>query len=99
MKTMCYCIYCPRHPLFENRHNLDCPAGWTVGRAIYGKEALVGKEVNCLNPDSAAFDNFNLNPEDFEYEITAYGDGLSMTGCMEDGIEIWGYCKNERCIG
>lgn len=97
MKTTCYCIYCPHHPLFEKRHDIKFPTGFFVGEFIReGYEA--GVEVDCLQPDSPAFSELNIDPDDYEFPKTAYGDGSSQTGFSGHGFEIQAYCDNEEYV-
>jgi hypothetical protein len=103
MKTTCYCIYCKHHPLFEQRNELSTLTGWTVGKMIYKLEYVQqGKEVDCLEPVTDAYDYsvLDLNPiEEYEFETTAYNDGCSETGFEINGdgfdLKVYACCKNE----
>ena len=56
----------------------------------------LGKAVECLLPVSSAFDDFDLEPSDFEYETTAYDDGYAATGVDENSYRIYAACGNEE---
>ncbi len=97
MKTKCYCVGCPKHPLFENRHNYVFYTGFDVGDTIWKNEDLVqGADVDCLEPVSDAFDDLDINPEEHDFPITAYGDGNSITGFDGRGYTIVANCENEE---
>lgn len=97
MKTKCYCIYCKYHPLHAEREKFDTLAGWHVGDWIWDKKYLEqGKNVDCLDPQSDAFDFLMDGPCDFDYPVTAYGDGLAVTGFDEDDLKVNGYCAKEK---
>lgn len=98
MKTTCYCIYCPNHPQFEERHTLGSPVtGFTASKTIWQDKYNSHKaEVDCLLPQSDAFYVHNLDPEDFNYPTTAYGDGCSETGFYNYyGLTLYATCGNE----
>ena len=57
-----------------------------------------GVTVNCLKPESRAFDEFDIDPELEEFPVTAYGDGASMTGFERDGITLYATCGNEGYV-
>ena len=97
MKTKCYCVHCPTHPLFEKRRELDFPVGWTVGKVIWNPNELEsGADVDCLTPESSAFDELYIDSEDIEYPITAYNDGSAETGFSGRAYEIRAYCGSEE---
>ena len=97
MRTICYCVYCPKHPLFEKRNNLRPLTGWSVGDVIYNEKYLKqGKEVDCLEPVSDAFSELDVDPKDHLFPITAYGDGVAFTGFDGRGYEITAQCENEE---
>lgn len=97
MNTKCFCIFCKHHPLHENKKDFkDWLTGWEPGSLSYTKYKSQGKDVNCLQPVSDAFDNLGRNPSDFEYPITAYGDGLAETGVSEVSFTIFAICENEQ---
>lgn len=97
MKTKCYCVGCPKHPLFENRHSYVFYTGFDVGDTIWKKEDLVqGVDVDCLEPVSDAFDDLDINPKEHDFPITAYGDGCSITGFDGRGYTIVANCENEE---
>ena len=98
MNTECYCVHCPKHPLFEDRGTIEFPVGWYVGKSMSENERKSGRFVNCLKPCSAAFDTFSLSANDFYYQTTAYGDGLAITGLIEEGIELYAWCENESYV-
>lgn len=99
MKTKCYCIFCPKHPLFEKQKeywNCGRIAGWHSNMPMpIGFNSEVGMDVDCLNPESDAFYDLGIDSEDCEFKITAYGDGLAETGFLGDGFGIDAYCANE----
>ena len=95
MKTKCYCVGCKKHPLHNKRNELG---KWFTGyhpeNFVESKFEVQGADVDCLKPESAAEDYLRL--EDFEYPITAYGDGAAITGCALPGITIFANCGNEE---
>jgi len=97
MKTKCYCIFCKNHP-FNATQNLfeDWKTGWDVGDFIESKYEKTSAEVDCLTPDSDAFDELNLEPKNIHFPITAYGDGYAVTGFEGNGFTIYATCKNEK---
>ena len=96
MKTKCYCVYCPKHPLYEERYEIVFPRGYEPGNLIWGEADESGREVDCLKPGSEAFFELDIEPEDYEYPITAYGDGCSITGFQGEGFTVYATCMNER---
>jgi hypothetical protein len=97
MKTKCYCVGCKRHPLHDKRKELSpWVVGWEPDRIIFGENAKSqGAEVDCLEPVSGAFSHLVGEIDDYEYPITAYGDGCSITGFQEDGMTVVATCGNE----
>ncbi len=96
MKTKCYCIFCKKHPLHDKQKEFkDWLTGWDVGNFIDSKYNETCAEVNCLNPDSDAFDELDLTPSNLRFPITAYGDGFAVTGFEGNGFTIYASCKNE----
>ena len=98
MKTKCYCVFCPKHPLFKRQAEFSGKriAGWHSNMFMplsFAEEA--GADVTCLDPKSDAFYELNIEPEDHEFKTTAYGDGGSETGFSGMGYEIDAYCGNE----
>jgi hypothetical protein len=59
------------------------------------EEQRQAAEVACLSPSIGAFDELGLDPLDFSFPITAYGDGCSMTGIRGSRYEIEAVCLNE----
>ena len=98
MKTTCYCIYCSKHPLNSVRKGLKCLTGWDVGDFIDSEYEDQGKKVSCLKPMSNAFDELNIDPADWKFPVTAYRDGISITGFEGRGFEISANCENEDYI-
>ena len=100
-KTRCYCILCPRHPLYAHRkdNDIEIVTGWRAGRMIYRPEQeRTGANVECLEPDSYAFDELDVDPRWLEFPITAYNDGASETAATGTGYEISATCGNETYI-
>lgn len=95
MRTICYCTYCPKHPLFEQRKSLPVITGWSVGHYIESN-VKVGRLVDCLSPASSAFDELDIIPEDNVFPITAYNDGGSETGFEGRSYLIRAYCEDEE---
>lgn len=98
MKTRCYCTYCPNHPKFEQRHSLGSPpTGFCAGRYIPSNFAPHGAEVDCLQPVSKAFGfPWELDPNDFDYPVTAYGDGSAESGMDTAWLTLYAGCGNEK---
>ena len=95
MKTMCFCVGCKKHPLHEQRDEFDWLNGWRPGRIIYEEEyKKQGIDVDCLEPGGSIFDF--LSKEDYEFPITAYGDGMAITGFSNGSMIATAYCKNEE---
>ncbi|MGB0600377.1 MAG: hypothetical protein ACPGLY_27180 [Rubripirellula sp.] len=94
MKTRCHCIFCPKHP--KHGEKLKYPTAWDPLKWILGNERESGAEVDCLEPASEAFWEFDIEPDGHEFPVTAYGDGCSMTGFHKDGITLYATCKNEE---
>lgn len=97
-KTVCWCIGCTHHPLHHKRKEFNWITGWEPGEIIFaiGKDQEQGKEVDCLFPISDAFYDLDLDPEKFTYPITAYGDGLAITGHQGRGFVLYANCDNEN---
>ena len=95
MDTICYCTYCKHHPLHDQRKELPVVTGWQAGKVIM-RHSDLGRPVTCLLPVSSAFDDLNLEPSDFEYDITAYDDGYAATGVDENSYRIYAACGNEK---
>lgn len=96
MKTTCYCIGCKKHPLHEKRNEFEWLSGWSVGDYIPFKYKEQGKQVNCLIPDGESFEQLDLDPDDFDYPITAYDDGFAATGVDTYGYTLRLYCNQEE---
>ena len=99
MKTRCYCIFCPKHPKHSQRNNLGKPfLSYSVERWIGKDYEHQASDVDCLDPKSDAFEmHFFLDAEDFEYPITAYGNGASETGFYNcSGLTLYATCGNEE---
>jgi hypothetical protein len=99
MKTKCYCVFCSKHPLYEMRNEQKILTGFEPGCWIYDGDYPSGREVNCLYPESDFFGEFDADPEEFEYPETAYGDGVSQTGCIRTGYAVFANCGNEDYEG
>ncbi len=98
MNTKCYCTYCPNHPKFAQRHTLGSPVtGYSPLKYNpddnYDAHAA---EVNCLKPMSISIDNGTIDPDDYDFPITAYGDGCSMTGFNGSDLVLFAHCANEE---
>lgn len=99
MKTKCYCVGCPKHPLFNERHDFKFYTGFYIGDTIWKEEYLIqGRDVDCLEPVSDAFYDLDISPEEHDFPITAYGDGGSITGFSGRGYEIFANCENEEYV-
>lgn len=98
MKTRCYCIFCPKHPKHSQRNNLgEILTGYSADKTIIGDYEHQASEVDCLNPRSDAFVMHDLDPDDFKYPITAYGDGCSETGFYYHfALTLYATCGNEE---
>jgi len=100
MKTICYCIFCPNHPLFERREEFSSKgkiSGWRANTFMpLGFVKEMGVKVDCLAPDSEAFDALDIDPEDIEWETCAYNDGCAETGYQGHGYDLYAYCENEE---
>lgn len=96
MKTECHCLFCPKHPLHSQRKKLKAPTGYNPTKIVFGSK--VGKEVDCLIPQSDAFDEFDIDYVSEDFPTTAYGDGTSMTGFERDGITLYATCRNEEYV-
>ena len=99
MKTKCFCVYCSNHPLYNERNNLPVVVGWTLDRMIFGDCARTGVDVECLQPESDAFFELDISPDEHEFPITAYGDGSSNTGFEGMGYVVHAYCSKEDYEG
>lgn len=98
MKTRCYCVYCPHHPLFEKRAEIEFPVGWNPVDGVWWhpKYEQAGADVECLEPVSDAFSELNVDAEDLEFEKTAYDDGNAVTGYAESSYVLLAICGNEE---
>lgn len=95
MKTKCYCIFCKNHPLY-NSNIIDWKTGWDVGDFIESKYESTSAEVECLSPESNAFNELEIEPTDIRFPITAYGDGYAVTGFEGNGFTIYAFCEDEE---
>jgi len=97
MKTTCYCIFCKKHPLHGQKFE-EWVVGWYPGKFLYNdhEERKTGVGVDCLEPDETIFYDYEIDMEQFEFPITAYGDGYALTGFSEPGIEMTTWCLNEE---
>jgi hypothetical protein len=98
LKTKCYCVFCINHPLHNKQKEFkEVLTGYYPEVGFIGSEFNEqGKEVNCLKPISDAFYDLGREPEDFEWKVTAYGDGCAITGVEVPGFTIFAYCGNEE---
>ncbi len=54
------------------------------------------QEVNCLEPVCEAITDGIIDPLDYDFPTTAYGDGISQTGFDQvGGLSLFAYCGNE----
>ena len=95
MKTKCYCIGCKLHPLHDKRGKLPWYVGWDIHRITMRDYSDSAADVNCLKPESKFFDEFLSDPGDFDWPVTAYGDGEADTGHDAEGFTIYAVCGNE----
>jgi hypothetical protein len=95
MKTTCYCIGCKLHPLHNKRSELSWVTGWDLNHFIYSKYDASAADVDCLVPESDAFGELDVYPEDHEFLVTAYGDDISLTGFEGSGYQIYATCGSE----
>jgi len=93
VKTRCYCIYCPRHPLHEQQGSMKAVSDFQPYKMIFMAEG--GADVDCLDPKSDAYESYDIDPSDEEYPYTAYGDENSVTGFTSNGITLYATCGNE----
>lgn len=97
MRSKCYCTSCPNHPKFSQRHSLgNPPTGYRADRYFGDRFEVHEAEVDCLQPVSQAFEDYLLDPTDFDYPITAYGDGEAVTGYTSFYLTIHAGCDNEQ---
>lgn len=97
MKTKCYCTSCPNHPKFKQRHELGSPpTGFRANYSIPYNFDPHAAEVDCLKPVSQAFEDYFLEPDEFDYPLTAYGDGEAVTGYYSWWLTLNAGCDNER---
>lgn len=97
MRTKCYCTSCKNHPKFEQNALLGYPpTGFLPDRYIDDRYEPHAAEVDCLKPVSDAFERYFLDPEDFEYPVTAYGDGSAETGFSSNCLVLYAGCGNEQ---
>ena len=97
MKTRCYCVKCKKHPLDSTKFN-KYMTGFHEGSIILSEYEIQGMEVDCFDPVLVASFDFGLNPYDFEFSKTAYGNGVSLTFTMHDGKAVYATCGNEELI-
>ena len=100
MKTNCFCVFCSKHPLYNQREHAH--TGFRDGRGISEKHLNDGARVECLEPEAFKECQRLLDGDESEYEypITAYGDGISVAvGKMIYSSNIEAYCKNEDYKG
>ncbi len=54
------------------------------------------REVDCLEPVCEAITDGIIDPLDYDFPTTAYGDGISQTGFDRvGGLSLFAYCGNE----
>ncbi len=98
MKTNCYCTSCKNHPKHEQRAFLGFPpVGYAADKHPpefeFEQHAAV---VDCLKPVCFAIEDGAIDPDDFLFPITAYGDGASETGFYYQGcLTLLANCGNE----
>jgi hypothetical protein len=101
-KTHCFCVYCPHHPLFEKRSELprimdDFDVSYGIIDPVIKAQ---GADVECLKFESDAFEDLDLNKDDFDFPQTGYQDGSSLSGVFKlFSYELIGYCGNESYAG
>ena len=101
-KTTCYCIYCSKHPLYEKYKDDPNPfTGYkpSMGFAWMATHKHHAADVECLEPSSDAFDEMGIHHSELDFEITAYGDGGSITGFDAGSWVITAHCDNEDYKG
>jgi len=98
MKTKCYCFWCKKHPLHSEKDKITSrESGEVVGFNNYPHiNSQLGRDVNCLEPISNAFDELSIDPKDFDWNYTSYGDGSSYTEVDGGSFQISAICKNEE---
>jgi len=95
MKTKCYCAYCTKHPLYGKTKDIKVPTGFGTNSFVNGE---VGVEVDCLKPIAEILD-YELDAENYEYPVTAYGDGIAVTVFDVRGQALMANCENEDYDG
>lgn len=97
MKTRCYCIHCPNHPKFKIRTTFNrCVTGFGMGRFIMPEYDEQSATVNCLKPVCEAIEQEIIDLNEYDFPVTAYGDGASTTGFYHVGGLTHATCSNER---
>ena len=85
------------HPKFEQNALLGYPpTGFRAGSFISNRYEHHASQVDCLKPISDAFEDYFLDPEDFDYPITAYGDGSAETGFRSNSLVLYAGCGSEE---
>lgn len=98
MKTSCYCIFCHNHPKFSQRYSLGVPVtGYSPLKYNPNSDHDSHKaEVDCLEPHSPSIENGTIDPDDYDFPVTAYGDGISQTGFYNNDLVLFACCVNEK---
>jgi hypothetical protein len=91
--------------LYSVKANLKLLTGYEPGDYI-DSTTFTGAIVECLVPIGDVFIDLGIDPEvkKEEFEVTAYGDGCSITGYIDKPneyttIEVYASCGNEDYMG
>ena len=98
MKIRCYCIGCPKHPLFGER---DKHVSWasSLDPDYHGDEAhkKTGKEVECFNPTSSKIETGRIDVDELLFNRSLhYVDGFAEVEAVWDGDTVYVRCRDEE---
>jgi len=100
MSIKCLCIYCPRHPLHNIREQLSpVYTGYGGERIFLEFLEKFGRDVDCFKPMSFCEEEIGVDPDDLDWGVVAYGDGVSVSYAVGCSYEIWANCDNETYKG
>ncbi len=95
MNTRCYCVWCKKNPLDPTKF-YKYMTEFDEGSIILPEYQIQGIEMDCFDPVLNTSSDLGLNPYDFKFSETAYGNAVSLAFTIHDGKAVYATCGNEE---
>ena len=94
MNIKCHCLYCPTHPLHDQRNKLVIHTGSVPPSSDNDDTA---REVACFLPTNSKIEDGKLDEDDLVFPHPFYyWDGYGATEANWDGDDIQVFCDHEE---